>query len=121
MILAVECHFVYYLYVHSDNGYYSCNPSVSVSLCFSSSLSDIILIIFTTSFPSKYIRTLSGVMWIITGMFTFFQYAILGLTDDVSKSWRVCSLSLFILFEHDQRRYTVFYSRLGLFYQALQY
>ena len=46
------------------------------------------------SFPSEYIGTLTGVMWTVAGVITFIQYALVKLTTDVSKSWRVSHLFL---------------------------
>ncbi|CAF1428570.1 unnamed protein product [Adineta ricciae] len=45
--------------------------------------------VVATFFPSEYIGRLTGIMWTVGGAVTFIQYALVLLTDDISKSWRV--------------------------------
>ncbi|CAF1363219.1 unnamed protein product [Adineta steineri] len=44
--------------------------------------------VISTFFPSKYIGRLTGIMWSFVGAFTFIQFALLKLTDDINKAWR---------------------------------
>ncbi len=117
IVLADKYYFLHYLYVHSKRCYYSGFSSqlystgndnsrfsgdriniVSASDCFRPFLLDTSMIICSISFPSSCVGTLSGVMWTMVGAVTFLQYALVKLTDDVSKSWQVCNLSSFTLF-----------------------
>ncbi|CAF1294440.1 unnamed protein product, partial [Adineta steineri] len=44
--------------------------------------------VISTFFPSKYIGRLTGIMWSFVGAFTFIQFALLKLTDDINKAWK---------------------------------
>lgn len=41
------------------------------------------------SFPSRYIGRLTGIMWTIVGAVTFIQFALIKLTIDIDRAWRV--------------------------------
>jgi hypothetical protein len=135
IVLADKYYFLHYLYVHNKRCYCSGFSSqlystrndnsrfsgdriniVSASDCFRPFLLDTAVIIWSISFPSSCVGTLSGMMWTIVGAVTFLQYALIKVTDDVSKSWQVCNLSSFTLFSSDVKRFIIFYSRLGLSY-----
>ncbi|CAF1117414.1 unnamed protein product [Adineta steineri] len=55
--------------------------------------------VVATFFPSEYIGTLTGVMWMFVGVIATLQYGLVQLTNDISLSWRawLIILSLVLL------------------------
>lgn len=45
--------------------------------------------LYFRSFPSQYIGRLTGIMWTIVGAVTFIQFALIKLTVDINRAWRV--------------------------------
>ncbi|CAF1486748.1 unnamed protein product [Adineta ricciae] len=53
--------------------------------------------IVVTYFPTRYIGTLTGIMWTMVGVLTFVQYGLVPLTTDISKLWRAWLIVLILV------------------------